>query len=830
MLNEHPANRFDTLIARRLGEALPRLPDVDIVLLDLSLPDTTGVDAIAAVREAAPRLPLIVLTSTGDEDMAAQTLRLGCQDYLIKGTGDGQLLRRMVRYAIERKASELALQEREARLRLIMDNVVDGIITIDQNGVILSVNRACETLFQYSVADLVGSNVSILMAEPEASEHDGYLDRYRRTREGRIIGIGREVHGRRRDGSVFPLDLSVSEIEVDGGLLFTGIVRDISQRKRIESMVMASKVLFQSVVDEQSELVCRWGIDLTIIVVNMAFAEYFARQPAEMVGHNLAEFLNLDETRKLRRYMARLSPEHPVTQVEQRVERNGTVKWIWWRTRGFFSRGGELLELQSVGADITLLKEQEQRLRDSEEHLSRYIQDIEFSRQQLQEQTEQMIALAERYAAEKERAEAATRAKSEFLATMSHEIRTPMAGVLGVTDLLLDTTLDDEQRKFARLIQESGGSLLTILNDILDLAKMEAGRMEIEHVDLNIHDLVAGVVRLLQPKAEEKNLEVFCELDPGLPRWVNGDSVRIRQVLSNLLANAIKFTAKGSATVTAGATPTADGRWILRFAVTDTGIGVTEEVRSRLFTKFTQADSSTTRRYGGTGLGLAICKQLAELMGGAIGVDSRPDHGSTFWFIVVCGHATEPEEVAATTPQRLEPYAARSLHILVAEDNHVNQLLIFTMLGRLGHRIELVENGRAAVEAVQRSTFDIVLMDAQMPEMGGADATRAIRHLPDPIRRVPIIGVTADAMIEHRQSYLDAGMDGCVVKPIDRVKLIETMDACLGEAVHVWRMEPLSAPVLPAPPGNGGKGGGDDALGDFLLTLQRFADRPPDDC
>jgi len=637
----------------------------------------------------------------------------------------------------------------EEMFRLLVSGVKNyAIVLIDTDGHVRSWNEGAERILGFSSEEIIGQHFSKFYPEGEriAGKPEVQL------RLSRIAGRFNEIGWRiRKDGTQFHASVEISALRNKRGRLtgFGQLICDISDQKDAEEKLRKSEEMFRLLVS---------GVeDYAIVMLNpegeiVSWNEGLKR----IKGYGAEEILG-------KHFSCFYLPEDIVAgkpQIElESASKNGRLEVEGWRVRKDQSRfrahvvisalhdpAGKLVGFGKVTRDIS-----------------------------------QQVAAEESLKQARDQAQEASRLKSQFLANMSHEIRTPMNGIMGITEILMRSELTDKQRQILKTLRDVGSSMLAVINDILDFSKVEAGKLSLQSEEFSLAEIIEGIREMFAAEASSSENEFVISVSPAIPAIVIGDAGRLRQVLINLIGNAIKFTNKGKVIVTVDVNTVNENDLLADFRVIDDGIGISKEQIACLFEPFVQGDGATTRKYGGTGLGLSISKSLVELMQGQIGAESELGKGSTFWFRIPLkqrskGTETVPAGAIASLEKDRAGWQFRSdSSILVVEDNPVNKTVILMELSELGLQAQAVTNGKEAVEAFVREHFDLILMDCQMPEMDGWQATSQIRGLEKDGKRVPIIALTAQALEGDREKCLAGGMDDYLSKPIDFLHLEEVL-------------------------------------------------------
>ncbi len=672
--------------------------------------------------------------------------------------------------------------EADSRLALLADitrSIANLVIVADSTSAITYVSESVRAILGYEPEEIMGEGwwrIPRLTTPRQLAEEREYVKRAAR---GEVASdpVPHEHALRHKDGSL--RWLLIGDAKGPGDLVI-GVCTDITERKLAENALRENEQRFRNFVESADDMIYRTDRDGRFTYANpVAMRIMGFTSEADFVGRRFVDFIRSDMRGAVRRKYAEQFVKRTQNTYHEIpvITSDGRELWMGQNVQVLLENE-EVAGFQAVVRDLTERKAMEQRLAEAHD-----------------------------------RALEASRLKSEFLAMMSHEIRTPMNAVIGMNELLLETSLDERQCELASVALVSAQSLLSLINDILDFSKIEAGRMTMERVAFDIASVVAASVNIVKPKAQEKQLPLSVTLPDDLPAHVLGDPSRLRQVLLNLLSNAVKFTHSGEVRVEVAVLASEDTRLRCRFAVIDSGIGLSESAQRRLFQPFVQADGSITRRYGGSGLGLAISRKLVELMGGEIGVESQAGAGTRFFFEVVFeqmpahlrvsrAEAAMPFQMAAAEAQEeaAQPAAAElpapsiaiGAPVLLVEDNPANQRLTTLQLKKMGYSVDLAGNGIQALDMLRKRShaggaYRLVLMDCQMPEMDGFTATREIRKFEAPSGvRTPIIAMTANAMRGDREACIEAGMDDYISKPV-RLK-------ALTEAVQRW----MTTSVAPA--------------------------------
>ncbi|EOQ96558.1 PAS domain S-box protein [Leptospira wolbachii serovar Codice str. CDC] len=622
------------------------------------------------------------------------------------------------------------LQKSESRLRAIIETAADAIVMINTKGIVQEFNISAEKMFGWKAKEIIGKNVNILMPNPYQTEHDQYLSNYLRTGNAKIIGVGRETEAIKKDGTVFPIRLAIGHTKLPQDDIFVGLISDITERIIIENALKSNEEQMQSFIQNIPGVVYRCLVDEYWTTV------FMSDSILNLSGYPSNDFL---EPNRKRTFSEIIHPEdriHVSNIIQNAIDTSDTFVLNY----RIIQKSGDIRWVLEYGSLV--LDE---------------VKNVKFLDGVILDNTDRRM-IEEALIESKEKAEMAAITKTTFLANMSHEIRTPMNAIIGFTEVLLSGELFGNQKSQLETVKNSAKSLLRLLNDVLNSAKLDRGAVELEVIDFSLLSLVDQVCSAMGIEAKRKGLQFQYSLAENLEEYYRGDSLRIRQILTNLIGNAIKFTKEGFIQLNITAK---DGEVL--FHIQDSGIGIASDRMEKIFDPFTQADVSMSRKFGGTGLGTTISKQLVELMKGKIWVESELGVGTNF-FVSLPLEKGKPilefnEKIQSDLP---------SMEILIVDDVKQNVELIQLLMASNGHKVEIAKNGKEALAIFTSKPFDLVLMDIQMPEMDGLEATRQIRKYEKTTSsHTPIIALSASVFEEDKQSAKDAGMDGFVSKPID---------------------------------------------------------------
>jgi|GEM_PF-1100549 len=769
-----------------------------------------------------------------------------------------------------RKRAEEDLRDSEEMFRAVAITAKDAIILANSRDEVYIWNKAAEEMFGYDSLEMRGSKLhNIIGSGINLADKDRNFAHFAETGESDVFGMTLELQCRKKDGAMFPIELSLSRVRLRDEWYALGIMRDITGRKRAEEMLKGSEARYRAIFENTGTAMTALEPDTTISLANAGFERLSGYSKAEIEGKmSWTSFVNPEdlEWMKSQHNLRRKEPDSAVNEYEFRfINRFGETRDIYLTITMIPGTAQSVASLM----DITSVRKAERELKASEERFNKafhsspvgvtlttiqdgvcvdvnneFLRIMGWSREEVigketgklelwynPDERKRMLEkirtdgfihgmearfrtksgailtmlwaaeiitigereyllssaldITERKRAEeelraaKEAADAASRAKSEFLATMSHEIRTPMNGIIGLTELLMSSGLSEEQQDYLRLVKLSARNLLELINNILDLSKVEAGKVELNIAPFSLRRLMGGTLTLFSSQVRQKGLAFVYSIDEDVPDELLADGLRLNQVVMNLLGNAMKFTEEGGISVAFEAEPAVNGKILLHCAVSDTGSGIHADKLSGIFEPFTQVDGSYRRRYDGAGLGLTICRDLVRLMGGEIWVESAVEKGSTFHFTVPCEIAEEIEMSDADEQKHLP--GIPTLKVLVAENEAINKMVIVSYLKGAGHHVAAVSNGKMAVEAVSNERYDMVLMDINMPEMDGIEATKIIREREaERGGHIYIVALTAYAMKEDRENFMSSGMDDYLAKPMDFSDLDSLMERASG--------------------------------------------------
>jgi PAS domain S-box-containing protein len=659
----------------------------------------------------------------------------------------------------QRKATK-QLEESEELYRLLSENSKDVISLHELDGRYIFISKAVEEMLGYTASEVIGHMPKLLI------HPDDYQQLHTSFRNVQAKKVNTNVEHRlvRKDGSILWVETNLKPLlDAEGNILkIQSSARDISLRRVNAEALKRSERKYRDLINYSQAFICAHDMDGTILSANPYLLNMLGYKEEEMVGQQLTSFFPAKHRKNFSSYIDKFQDSNFVEGVLCILNKDNQERFLYYQNY-------KAEEPDMPAYIIGLAQDITDRL-----------------------QTEQELKRA------KEAAEESAKVKENFLANMSHEIRTPMNGILGMAGLMQKTNLDDAQNNYLKIIKQSAENLLVVINDILDVAKIEAGKLELEQIPFNLGDSIRSAFQTLIYKAEEKEIAYSLDCQQEQYPLVVGDPYRLNQVLLNLLNNAIKFTDEGSVTLKCELISENSEELTLEVEVADTGIGIPAEKREIIFDGFTQAYSSITRKYGGSGLGLSICKNLVEMQGGSIWLSSEEGKGSTFKFKLTYAKATESQQTENTNFEvdfeSLEP-----LHVLIAEDNEINVFLAQSILEGWNFKVDVAQNGRKAVEMALQNRYDVILMDIQMPEMSGIDATLKIRtHADKTIANVPIIALTANAFKGDAEKYLAVGMNDYISKPFNDEALYLKIFALVPHKVKKRPLRAITKKIVPA--------------------------------
>ncbi len=752
-----PVN-FQVSIVTQLSDALQKLSDktINVTVIDLSLPDSFGLDTFRKIRAAAPDIALIILSGNSDDKLALRAMQEGAQDFISKARTDDYYLKRSIRYALERKQASVALAQSEQAYRALFENMPIGLYRTSAEGIIRDANPALAAMFGFQDREsLLEKNIAHFYVDPLDNE------KFKHTMGSQNDLTNFVAEYRHQDGTTLLTEDHIHAVRNEAGeiIAYEGSLIDITERKLAEEKLRDSEEQLRQVWETTSDAMALSDANGAVLSANPAYYDLYGHTPGQIIGKNFAVIFSEDSQEQAReQYKTVFADNNIPPAFETVVQRaDGTERIVESRI-SFLTSGGRRTAMLSTIRDITERKQ-------AEEAKNQYTVELE---RRVQERTLELTH--------------ANRAKDEFLATMSHELRTPLNSILGFSESLLEQRrgpINEKQQQYVNLIHSSGQHLLDLINDILQVSKIEAGKLDIHPAAISIKEVCESSMNFVKEFAMKKSISLEF-LDEESISIVYADPQRLKQILINLLNNAVKFTPENGRVSLEVRTNSEKDQ--IQFSITDTGIGIAPEYLQKLFTPFTQLDSNLSRQYQGTGLGLVLVYKLTELHGGSIQVESEPDKGSRFT-VILPWSADENQDQRDDANSSVSIKAVRETAslsgepslILLAEDNDSNILAIQEYLMDHGYEVVIARNGLEALAKAEEFSPRIILMDIQMPEMDGLEAIRRLRTKPK-FAPIPIIALTALAMPGDRERCLEAGANEYLSKPVSLKGLLKTVE------------------------------------------------------